>query len=140
MGFESLVDQFAGAGQGTGDHAKIVGALMSELQSREGGMAKLLQLFHQNGMGSKVQQWSSGQTQPADPSEVERGLSGSGIIEAIAGRTGTSDSTIKSVLGKAIPVLMHQLVSNGHATAQGQPTGTAANPEDMLKSIVGRIL
>lgn len=137
MGFGSLVENLAGGG---GDHAKVLGALMSELQSRPGGVGELLQRFHQNGMGSQVEQWSSGQTQPANPSEVQQGLSGSGIVEAIAQKTGLPASTIQSVLSTAVPVLVHHLVSNGHVTPQGQPTGNAPTTQGILQSVLGRIL
>lgn len=137
MGFGNLVEQFAGGGGG--DHAKVVGALMSELQSRGGGFGELLQRFHQNGMGSQVQQWSSGQTQSADPSQVQQGLAGSGIVEAIAQRTGLPATAVQSVLSKAVPVLMHHLVSNGHVTPEGQPTGNAVSGEGLLRAVLSRI-
>lgn len=140
MGFGSIVENLATKTGGAGDSAKVVGALMSELQSRPNGLGGLLQSFHQNGMGAKVQQWSSGQTQAADPSEIEKGLSGSGLVEAVAQKTGIPASTIQSVLSKAVPVLMHHLVANGHVTPQGQATGQAANGEDILRTVVGRIL
>ncbi|HKR25978.1 MAG TPA: YidB family protein [Acidobacteriaceae bacterium] len=140
MGFGSIVENLATKAGGGSEAAKVVGGLMSELQSRPGGFGELLQSFHQNGMGSQVQQWSNGQTQPADPSEIEKGLSGSGIVEAIAQKTGMSPSTVQSVLSKAVPVLMHHLVANGHVTPQGQPTGPAPNSEDLLRSVLGRIL
>lgn len=139
MGFGSIVENLATKAGGGGETAKVVGGLMSELQSRPNGLGSLLQSFHQNGMGAKVEQWSKGQTQAADPSEIEKGLSGSGIVEAIAQKTGMS-ATIQSVLSKAVPVLMHHLVANGHVTPQGQPTGQAANSEGILQSVLGRIL
>lgn len=139
MGFENMVEGLASRAGGAGDHAKVVGALMSELQSRPGGFGELLQRFHQNGMGSQVQQWSNGQTQPANPPEVEKGLSGSGIVEAIAQKTGMQPSTIQSVLSTAIPVLVHHLVANGHVTPQGQPTGNAPSGEGILQSVLSRI-
>lgn len=140
MGFGSIVENLASKAGGAGDTGKVVGTLMSELQSRPGGLGELLQSFQRNGMGSAVQQWSNGQTQPADPSQIEKGLSGSGIVEAVAQKTGMSPATIQSVLSKAVPVLMHHLVSSGHVTPQGQPTGQAANHEDILRSVLGRIL
>lgn len=140
MGFGSIVENLATKAGGGGEAARVVGALTSELQSRPGGFGQLLQSFHQNGMGAKVEQWSNGQTQPADPTEIEKGLSGSGIVEAIAQKTGMSPSAIQAVLSKAVPVLMHHLVSNGHVMPQGQPTGQAPNGEDLLRSVVGRIL
>jgi uncharacterized protein YidB (DUF937 family) len=140
MGFENLVESLAGGAGGGGDHAKVLGALMSELQSRPGGVGELLQRFHQNGMGSQVQQWSNGQTQAANPSEVQSGLAGSGLVEAIAQRTGLPASTIQSALAVAVPVLVHHLVSNGHVSAQGQPTGNPPSSEGLLQSVLGRIL
>ena len=109
------------------------------IRKRPGGFGELLQSFHQNGMGSQVQQWSSGQTQAADPSQVQQGLVGSGIVEAIAQRTGLPAATVQSVLSKAVPVLMHHLVSNGHVTPEGQATGNAVSGEGILQSVLSRI-
>jgi uncharacterized protein YidB (DUF937 family) len=87
-----------------------------------------------------VAQWSSGQTQAANPSDVQQGLSGSGIVEAIAQKTGLPASTIQSALAVAVPLLVHHLVSSGHVTPQGQPTGNAPSGEGILQSVLGRIL
>ena len=139
MGLESIAEQFATGAAGGGEAGKVLGALTGELQSRPGGFAELLQRFHQNGMGAQVQQWSQGQTQPANPSDVSKALGGSGIVEAIAQKTGISTSTVQSVLSKVVPVLVHHLVSNGQVTPQGQPTGHASPGEEILHSVLSRI-
>lgn len=100
----------------------------------------MLQSFHQNGMGSQVQQWGSGQTTPADPNQVEQGLGGTGIIDSIAQRTGMSPTMVKMGLGIAVPVLIHHLMSNGHVDAQGTQVGDQPEMGGLLQSVLGRIL
>jgi uncharacterized protein YidB (DUF937 family) len=144
MGLGSIIGSLfqgasGGAGQPEGEHSTIVGALMNELESRPGGIGGLMQTFHQKGMGSSVQQWSSGDTQGANPSDMERGFEGSGILEGIAQKTGLSGSSIGSALAMAMPLLVHHAVSNGHVTAEGESTGKEMNSGDMLRAVMERM-
>ncbi len=127
------------AGQAGGEHSTIIGALMSELESRSGGIGGLMQMFQQKGMGSLVQQWSGGQTQAANPADMENGFEGSGIREGIAQKTGLPGSSISSVLAMAMPLLVHHVVSNGHVTADGESTGKEVNSGDMVRSVMERM-
>jgi uncharacterized protein YidB (DUF937 family) len=127
------------AEQGTSQHSTILGALMSEVESRPGGIGGLMQAFQQRGMGSSVQQWSSGNTQAANPSDMESGFAGSGITEGIAQRTGLPASAISSVLAMAMPFVIHHVVSNGHVTAEGESTGKEVNSGDLLRSVMERM-
>ncbi len=139
MGVFDMVEQMA-AGSGNADHAKVAGGLVQVMQERAGGLGGLLQSFHQNGLGGIVQQWSNGQTHPANPADVETGVGGTGIIDSIAQRTGLSPGVVKTGLAVAVPILIHHLVSNNHVTTTGEPTGPAPEPGGVLQSVLGRIL
>lgn len=138
MGLLDMVTSMAGGG---GDHAKVAGGLMEELQGQPGGVAGMFQSFQQNGMGGLVKQWAGGQTAPASPDQVEQGLGGTGIIDRISERTGVSPGMVKAGLAVAVPLVIHHFVSNGHVTQDGQPTG-APPPESggLLQSILGRMM
>ena len=138
MGLMDLVESFAGSSANP-DHAKVAGGLLQELQSQPGGISGLMQTFQQKGMGGVAQQWATGQTQPADPSQIETALGGSGIIEGIAQRTGLSPEVVKTGLAAAVPILVHHMVSNGHVSAEGQPTGSTPEPGGLLQSMLQRL-
>src|ERR1700746_890351 len=61
----SILDSVTNMAKGGGDHAAVAGGLLEELGGT-GGIAGLIQSFHQNGAGGLIQQWASGQTQNAD--------------------------------------------------------------------------
>lgn len=138
MGIMDMITSMAGGG---GDHAKVAGGLVQELQAQPGGVAGMFQSFQQNGMGGLVQQWAGGQTQGATPEQMQQGLGGTGIIDRISERTGVSPGMVKAGLAVAVPLVVHHFVSNGHMTADGQPTG-ASQPDagGMLQSVLGRML
>ncbi len=139
MGLLDMVEQMA-AGSGNADHARVAGGLLQEMQERPGGLGGLLQSFQQNGLGGVVQQWSNGQTQPANPGDMETGLGGTGIIDSIAQRTGLSPTVVTTGLAVAVPILIHHMVSNNHVTPSGDPTGPPPQPGSLLQSVLGRIL
>ncbi len=139
MGILDMVESMAGGGGG--QNAQVAGGLVQEMQGQPGGMGGILQSFQRNGMGGLVQQWAGGQTQPASPDQVEQGLGGTGMIDRISQRTGVSPGMVKAGLAVAVPLVIHHLVSNGHVTQDGQPTGAAApEPGGMLQSILGRMI
>lgn len=139
MGLFDIVEQMAGSTGGT-DHARVAGGLIQEMQERPGGIGGLLQSFQQNGMGGMVQQWTSGQTQPANPADVQAGLGSTGIIDSIAQRTGLSPAVVQTGLAVAVPVLIHHMVSNNHVSASGEPIGAPPEPGGLLQSVLGRML
>lgn len=142
MGLMDMVTQMAGQfGGAQGDpKASVTGGLMEAVQNQPGGVGGLVQQFQQNGMGGLVQQWMGGNTTPAAPDEVERGLGGTGLIQTIAEKTGLSPTIVKVGLAVAVPVLIHHYFSNGHVNEQGQQTGPQPESGGVLQSILGRIL
>jgi uncharacterized protein YidB (DUF937 family) len=140
MSIFDSVSAIASEFSGSGDHAAVAGGLMQELGGA-GGVAGLIQQFHQNGAGGLVQQFANGQTQGADPSAIEQALAGSGMIENIAQRTGMSPDTVKSSLATVLPLLINHVTSNGHVTTDGQSTGTPMpDSGSLLQSVLGKLL
>ena len=78
-------------------------------------------------------------TQSASPNHIDAGLGGSGLIDSIAQRTGLSPTVVKAGLAAAVPLLVHHMVSNGHVTAEGQPTGTTPEAGGLLQSLLQRM-
>jgi uncharacterized protein YidB (DUF937 family) len=121
------------------EHAQVAGGLMEELQNQPGGIGGLIQNFQRNGMGSAVQQWSQGNTQP-NPTAIDTGLEGTGIIANIAQRTGLSEGVVRGALAVVVPLVIHHVISNNHVTPTGEPTGTQAASGSILQSVLQRIL
>ena len=126
-------------GSSGAEHAKVAGGLMEELQNQPGGVGGLIQNFQRNGMGPAVQQWSQGDTQP-NPTAVENGLGGTGIIDNIAQRTGLSPGVVRGSLAVVVPLLIHHMMSNNHVSPTGEPTGTQPHSGNILQSVLQRIL
>ncbi|KAA6461238.1 DUF937 domain-containing protein [Acidobacteria bacterium AB60] len=139
MGLLDMVEQVAG-GSNNADHARVAGGLLEELQQHPGGIGGLLQSLQQNGSGGLVQQWSNGQTQPANPTDMESGLQGTGMIDKIAQRTGLSPTVVKTGLAVTLPILIHHMTANNHVTPTGEMTGNQPAPHDLLSAVMGRLL
>ena len=137
-----LLDMLQGAAANMGgDHAKVAGGMMDTMQQQPGGVAGMAQSFQQNGLGGLVQQWTSGQTAPASPDQIQQGMGGTGIIEQISQRTGLSPAVIKGSMAVIVPMMIHHLAQNGNVTADGQPTGQPVQDHaGMLQSILGRFI
>ena len=130
----------AGVGNGSADHAAVTGGLLEELGGA-GGLGNLIQTFQQNGGGGLVQDIASGNTGAIDPNQVENLLSGSGLLDGVASRTGLSPDAVKSGLATVLPVLLHHSISEGHVTADGQPGDTPApDTGSLLQSVLGKLL
>lgn len=135
MGILDTITSMAGGGS---QNAQAAGGLMQELQQQPGGLGGLLSRFQQNGQGQVASQWAQGQTQPADPNQIEQGVGGS-MIDSIAQRTGMSSGAVKMGLAVAVPFLIHHMVQNGHVSPDGQATGDEPNPGGILSSILGHL-
>ena len=138
MSILNTIESMAMGSSGS-EHAQVAGGLMEELQNQPGGIGGLVQTFQRNGMGPAVQQWSQGQTDP-NPTAVESGLAGTGIIANIAQRTGLSEGVVRGALAVVIPILIHHVMSNNHVSPTGEPTGTQPGTGSILSSILQRLL
>ena len=139
MSILDSVTQMAKGFSSGGDHATVASGLMEQLGGA-GGVAGLIQTFHQNGAGGLVQQFANGQTQGIDPAAIEQAVGGSTFIEGIAQRTGVSADTVRSSLATIVPVLVNHVTANGHVTTDGQPTSNPApDSGTLLRSVLGKL-
>jgi uncharacterized protein YidB (DUF937 family) len=136
MSFLNTVESMAMGNAGP-EHAKVAAGLMDELQQR-GGVGSLIQNFQRNGMGSMVEQWTAGNTQP-NPTAIENGTAGTGLIDSVAQRTGLSPGVVRGALAVVVPLLIHHMVSNNHLSSSGEPLGQQPQPGGVLQSILERI-
>ena len=136
-----LLDMLQGAASNMGgDHAKVAGGMMDTMQQQPGGLAGMASGFQQNGLGGLVQQWTSGQTTPASPDQIQQGM-GTGVIDQIAQRTGLSPMVIKGSMAVLVPMMIHHLHEQGNVTADGQPTGQPVQDHgSMLQSVLSRFM
>jgi uncharacterized protein YidB (DUF937 family) len=125
-------------GPAASEHAQVAGGLMHELEAH-GGVGSLIQNFQRNGMGSFIEQWSQGNTQP-NPTAIEDGTEGTGLIDSIAQRTGLSPGVVRGGLAVVVPLLVHHMVSNSHVTPAGAPVGNQPEPASVLQSVLQRIV
>ncbi|HEV2135161.1 MAG TPA: YidB family protein [Terracidiphilus sp.] len=140
MSFFDSVTKLAEGFTSSGNHAAVATGLMEELGG-SGGVAGLIQAFHQNGASDLVQQFANGQTQGVNPGAIEQAVGGSAFIDSIAQRTGVSADSVRSSLATIVPVLVNHVTANGHVTTDGQPTDNP--PPDsgtLIRSVLGRLL
>jgi uncharacterized protein YidB (DUF937 family) len=137
MGILNTVESMAEGHRSPEEYARVASSLAEELRARE-GVTGLMQIFHRNGMGSFVEQSSAGNTQ-SNPTAIETGLAGSGLIDSIAQRTGLSANLVRDALAVIIPRLFHHMVTNNHLSPTGMPRGEQPEPGGVLQSILQRI-
>ncbi len=121
------------------ENGKVAEALLDELQQHPEGIGGLIQTFQRNGMGPFVEQWCAGKLLPPNPTAIEGGLHGTGLMGTISERTGFSDGLVRGALAVVIPILVHHMVGNHHMSPTSQPLGAQPVPGDLLQSILARL-
>jgi uncharacterized protein YidB (DUF937 family) len=112
------------AGAPAGANASVASELINAVQQHPGGLSGILENFKQNGMGDHVNSWQQPNqaNQQITPDQAQQGL-GSGVIDAIAQRTGLSPTMVKGAAAVILPMLVAHFVENGgvnqHPSALG---------------------
>jgi len=124
-----------------GSRSKVTGGLMQELEDYENGISGMFDSFEKNGMTEAVERWANGETQPASVRQMERGFSGTKLIDNVAQRTHLSQQTVLSELAVLVPILVHHFILSGFVTAKdGLQFGNAIlRPNMMLASALDRV-
>jgi uncharacterized protein YidB (DUF937 family) len=105
--------------------------LLQMINNHPGGLAGLIQSFHQKGLGDVVNSWvSTGQNQPISPDQVHSAL-GSDTVQQLASSAGVSTEAASSSLSQLLPTFIDKLTPNGQLPQQGNLMQTGM---DMLKS------
>ena len=100
---------------GNSDTTKVAGGLMEALEQHPGGLGAVLENFRNNGLGGHVEAMQNGQTPTVTPDEVQTGLQGTGLIEAVASRAGVSPQTAQTAMAAVLPIVMAHFAQNGSA-------------------------
>jgi uncharacterized protein YidB (DUF937 family) len=112
---DNLTSQVLGGGKG---QDALIGAVMSALNTHQGGLAGIVQQFAGAGLGDIVNSWvSTGANLPATPAQIQKGL-GAQAIGQIAKSTGLSQNDVASQLSSILPQVIDKLTPNG-AMPQG---------------------
>ena len=109
--------------QAGGTHPDLVPELM-RLLNGVGGVAGLVQMFSQGGLGHIAQSWvGTGNNLPVSASQLEQVL-GSGQLQALAGKLGLPAGALSQQLTQVLPHLVDTLTPNGQVP-QGDVLGGA---------------
>jgi uncharacterized protein YidB (DUF937 family) len=83
-------------------------------------------------MASHIGAWGTGQAATATPDQISQGLSGTGLIEKTAEKTGVSPQVVSMALATVLPMVVHHFAPNGQAT----PTsGMGAMAQQLLSKL-----
>jgi uncharacterized protein YidB (DUF937 family) len=112
-----------GPQQASATHPDLVPELM-RLLGGMGGVAGLVQMFSQGGLGHIAQSWvGSGNNLPVSASQLEQVL-GSGQLQGLASRLGLPAGAVSQQLSQVLPHLVDSLTPNGQMP-QGDALGEA---------------
>lgn len=140
MGILDIASSLAGH-FGIGDATMVGAGLIHEIESSPQGISGLVEAFQQNGLGSLVQQWASGESDQATTDQIQQGLGNTALIENIAQRTGLSVNSVELGVATLIPLVIRHFVANGLANHDGTPTGVPApDASSMLQAILAKLL
>jgi uncharacterized protein YidB (DUF937 family) len=131
----SLLDDMAGkvVGSVLGSSSNpLATGLLEMINNQPGGLAGLVQNFHQKGLGDVVNSWvSTGQNLPISADQVHSAL-GSGAVQQLAAKAGISPDAAGSSLAQLLPTLVDKLTPNGQIPQQGNLMETGM---ELLKSL-----
>lgn len=95
-----------------------------------GGLQKLVERFHLNGMGEKIRSWiAKSPNQSISPGEMEQGL-GPEVVQWLMRETGLGKSELLAGLCRELPQFVDRLTPNGHVPSpqEAQQHATAQQP------------
>jgi len=93
-------------------------SVLEMINNHPGGLAGLVQSFHQNGLGGLVNSWiSTGQNQPISGDQVQSVL-GDEQVQQVAAKLGVSPDVAKTKLAEFLPMIVDKLTPNGQVPQQ----------------------
>jgi uncharacterized protein YidB (DUF937 family) len=117
---DGLLEGVAGklsGGEGTNPLLGIIGNLLSGSQG--GGLAGLIQSFNSKGLGDIVSSWvGTGENLPISGQQIQEVL-GSGQIQQMAEKLGTSSADVSGGLAGLLPQLIDKLTPDGSIPESG---------------------
>jgi uncharacterized protein YidB (DUF937 family) len=141
---DSVVGMVAGQndpmGQGGGNHAALIAAVVSMLNANGsgGGLADLISRFEQGGLGSVIGSWvSTGHNLPISAEQLQAVL-GSRQLGQIAQQLGLSHDEAATQLSRVLPQVVDHLTPNGQLPASG--AGGEMGGIGDIGSLIGNLL
>ena len=117
-----LLDEIGNLGGQNAESAQpqVATGLVQALQEHPGGIGGLLATLRERGLGQHVDAWTSGQSMPADPQQVQQALGPSGLIERTAERAGVSPQIAAIAMSTLLPMVIRHFAPGGQPAAQSQ--------------------
>lgn len=135
MGLLDTITQIAGQtlSQGGGQQPLLEGVL-GLLQQHEGGLAGLVQAFHDKGLGEVAASWvGTGANLPISADQIREVL-GSGQIGDLAGKLGLSSEDVSGRLSELLPQVVDKLTPGGRV----EGSLDLGNALGMLSGLLGK--
>jgi len=118
MGLLDDVVNAASGGQGQSNNP-MVGQVLEMIKNHPGGIAGLVESFHQNGLGGIISSWiGTGQNQPISGDQLQSVL-GSSQVANLAAKLGMSPDQAKSALSQILPEVVDKLSPQGQLPQGG---------------------
>jgi uncharacterized protein YidB (DUF937 family) len=98
-----------------GSSNPLATGLLQLINNHPGGVAGLVQSFHEKGLGEVASSWvGSGQNLPISADQIQQVL-GSEQVRQLAAKAGISPDVAESSLAQLLPTLIDKLTPNGQA-------------------------
>ncbi|MDR5771755.1 YidB family protein [Caballeronia sp. LZ002] len=109
-----------GGQPGQSGQAALITAALEFVNNQPGGIAGLIQRFHQAGAGDIVSSWiGTGENKPISPDTLNNAL-GSDNVGALAQKAGVSSDQLSGMLAAVLPHIVDRATPNGEVPASGQ--------------------
>jgi uncharacterized protein YidB (DUF937 family) len=91
----------------------VVGALVTDVLQKHGGVQGVVQQFESQGFGPTVRSWvSTGANQPISADQVHQVL-GADLVQQLAAKTGLSVSELTQKLSQILPQAVDRMTPDG---------------------------
>ena len=136
MGLLDMIGSMAGDAS-QGDNAKVMGGLITALESHPDGIQGILKSFTENGLGDHATALANGETPAMSTEQVQQGLNGTGLIEKAAEHAGVSPEVVQSALTTVLPLILAHFGSSGAAAGtEGGAGGLSGMAGSLLKKFM----
>jgi uncharacterized protein YidB (DUF937 family) len=91
----------------------VVGALVTDVLQKHGGVQGVVKQFESKGLGTTVRSWvSTGPNQPISPDQVKQVL-GADLIQQLAAKSGLPVAELTQKLAQVLPQALDKMTPGG---------------------------
>jgi uncharacterized protein YidB (DUF937 family) len=91
----------------------VVGALVTDVLQKHGGVQGVVKQFESKGLGTTVRSWvSTGPNQPISPDQVQQVL-GADLIQQLAAKSGLPVAELAQKLAQVLPQAVDKMTPGG---------------------------